>query len=54
MHALDEKIPDEMWEIFLNNQPIEAEKVNTFRYEVNNYFLLDRAIDKKNLGYECY
>ncbi len=31
MHALDEKIPDEMWEIFLNNQPIELEKVNTFR-----------------------
>ena len=50
MHALDEKIPDEMWEIFLNNQPIELEKVNTFRYDSNKYFLLDRAIDKKNLA----
>ena len=48
--SLGEKIPNEMWETFLDNQSAESNAFNFFRFDVSKYFLLDNAIIKGNLA----
>ena len=50
MQALGEQIPQQLWEIFLNKQPIDTKEVYLKRDDTNNYFLIDRAIEKNNLA----
>ena len=50
IQALGEEIPEKMWEIFLNKQLIDAKEVYFKRDDTNNYFLLDRAVEKNNLA----